>query len=298
MSKCKNCGEETKKNNVYCSLKCRNIYVNKNLRDYTKVKETFKKKNKDAETQYLINPIYCKNCGEIIPFNKVYKNTTFCNRSCSAKYNNTFRKGIKHNLSEQGRKILIESAYKNFVYNRKELVRYVEQKKNYYENPNKCSNCSSILEFKYRNKIFCNLNCKKEYFAKNKDNFELYRFLTKFKFNLNEYKTEFDFSLIEKYGWYKAKNNGDNVDGVSRDHNFSVGEGFRRLINPLLLAHPANCELVLNRKNQSKNDNCSISLEYLLEKIEQFKNKYGKYYNKEIKIYINLNELKDIYMQS
>ena len=36
MKKCKNieCNKEIEKNRIYCSFKCRNFYVNKNLRDY------------------------------------------------------------------------------------------------------------------------------------------------------------------------------------------------------------------------------------------------------------------------
>ena len=55
MGKCKNCGDETKKNNVYCSYKCRNIYVNKNLRDYSKNGESLSKKQ---EKKYNNDPKY------------------------------------------------------------------------------------------------------------------------------------------------------------------------------------------------------------------------------------------------
>ena len=79
---------------------------------------------------------------------------------------------------------------------------------------------------------------------------------------------------------------------------FSVKEGFRRLINPLLLAHPANCELIINKKNQSKCDGCSLTIKQLLEKIKEFENKYGKYYDKEMKVYVELEELKVLWSLS
>ena len=120
----------------------------------------------------------------------------------------------------------------------------------------------------------------------------MYHQLSGFKFSLKDFG--FDFNLVEKYGWYKAKNNGDNVDGVSRDHMFSVKEGFRRLINPLLLAHPANCNLIINRHNQSKCDSCSITLDDLIRRIKDFDKKYGKYYEEEIKTFIDLEEMKKI----
>lgn len=38
---------------------------------------------------YLLNPNRCKNCDSVIPYDK--KSTLFCNRSCSASYNNKQR---------------------------------------------------------------------------------------------------------------------------------------------------------------------------------------------------------------
>lgn len=293
MGKCKNCGNETKNDNVYCSLTCRNIYVNKNLRDYSKYRETMKYKKEKNINDYLQNPIKCKFCDEIISFEKMLNGQEFCSHSCSAKFNNKLRKGIKHNLSEEQREKLKKLAVENFK-GKVKIDLYKEEKEIYYENPNRCINCDKILEFKYRNRINCSLKCKKEYYAKNKETFDLYKALTKFKFNLKDFTAEFDFGLIEKYGWYSAKNNGNNEYGVSRDHMFSIKEGFRRLINPLLLAHPANCELIVNKNNQSKCDKCSINIDELLERIEIFENRYGKYYDKELKIYVELEELKQL----
>lgn len=294
--KCKNieCENEVDEGRVYCSLKCRNIYVNKYLRNYDKVKETFKNKRLESENNYLKTPLICKFCGNIIPFERRHQSIDFCSKTCSAKNNNKNRKGIKYKISEDSKEKLRELAFKNFSGPKKD--KYELDKKLYYQNPNKCNNCDSILEFKYRNRYFCNLKCKKENYLKLKDDFEVYRSLTKFKFNLKDFNDEFDFKLIEKYGWYKAKNHGDNEFGVSRDHMFSIKEGFRRLINPLLLAHPANCELIVNKDNQTKQYDCSISIDELLEKIKNFEIKYGKYYDEEINIFINLKELKEIYM--
>ena len=54
---CKNCGEKINNNNKYCSYKCRNIYVNKNLRDYSKCAKTLKDK---YMKEYDNNPKICK----------------------------------------------------------------------------------------------------------------------------------------------------------------------------------------------------------------------------------------------
>lgn len=102
--KCKNieCDNNTKNNNTYCSLTCRNIYVNKHLRDYNKISNRFKNKRELREKEYLKNPKLCKECNEIIPFDK--KVNKFCNKSCSATFNN--RGSIK---TEESRNKISES---------------------------------------------------------------------------------------------------------------------------------------------------------------------------------------------
>lgn len=95
-----------------------------------------------------------------------------------------------------------------------------------------------------------------------------------FKFGLKDYEEEFNFELIEKYGWYKAKNNGDNLDGVSRDHMYSIKEGFENKIDTNIISHSANCELIQQRKNSSKHIKCSITLDELKERIKNWNKKY------------------------
>ena len=95
-----------------------------------------------------------------------------------------------------------------------------------------------------------------------------------FNFNLNDFKEEFDFTLIESFGWYKAKNNGDNPIGVSRDHKVSVKYGFENKIDPSIISHPANCQLIQQTKNSSKGTKNSISIEELIKDIEKWNNKY------------------------
>jgi hypothetical protein len=280
--KCKNpdC-ENIIDNKIYCSLKCRNIYVNKYLRDYKKNKDGLLYiKNKISE-EYLKNPKRCKYCEKEISFEK--RKNTYCNSSCMASYTNKLKKGKEHNFSDVGINNILLSIKKRYN---------VDE---YYVNPKKCINCDNVLTFQKKFQKYCNWNCKKEYYSKNSEYYNIYHFLTNFKFHINTFKDEFDFTLIEKNGWYKAKNHGDNVDGVSRDHKISVKDGFRRLINPLILAHPSNCELVKNRHNQSKSDKCSLTLEDLLFKIKEFDNKYGNFYKEDLKTYICLNELLELY---
>ena len=96
-----------------------------------------------------------------------------------------------------------------------------------------------------------------------------------FKFNVYEYPQHFDLSLIEQHGWYKAKNRGDNLDGISKDHIFSVKDGFINSIDPKIISHPANCKLVRHTDNQKKKTKSFISLKKLQENIEKFNILYG-----------------------
>ena len=81
--------------------------------------------------------------------------------------------------------------------------------------------------------------------------------------------------MYEKYGCYKAKNNGDNFNGIVRDHMFSVSDGFLLNIDPKIIKHPANCELMQNSKNLSKGKHSSITLNELYERINKFNEIYG-----------------------
>lgn len=63
---------------------------------------------------------------------------------------------------------------------------------------------------------------------------------------------------------------------LSRDHLFSVADGFHGLVDPTLLAHPANCRIILQRENMSKKHKSSISLDGLLARIERWEERYGQ----------------------
>ena len=95
-----------------------------------------------------------------------------------------------------------------------------------------------------------------------------------FKFNLAAYSAEFDFTLIEQHGWYKPKNKGDNLGGVSRDHLVSVRYGFDNNLPSEHLSHPANCALLRHGDNVSKGVKNSITYEELLERIKVWDTKY------------------------
>jgi hypothetical protein len=220
------------------------------------------------QKEYLNAPTKCKKCNSPLPFGK--RNQSFCNRSCAVSYTNKekgsrsveCRKNISWGLT--GRK-------------------YIEP----HMIATTCKEC--IGEFEYiktntsRNKEFCSRSCSSRFFSKKRYK-ELrasrpalltYREDCSFKFNLADFPDEFDMSLVEQYGWYKAKNRGDNLTGISRDHIISVRYGFDNNIDPVTIAHPANCQLMQHGKNVSKGTRCDLTIEELFVKIRQWDYKYN-----------------------
>lgn len=109
----------------------------------------------------------------------------------------------------------------------------------------------------------------------NNENKIEYRKSCKFRFSLNDFPNEFEFNLINEYGWYKAKNKGDNLNGISRDHMYSINEGFKNLVDPYYISHPANCQLMRHGDNNKKDRKCSITLDELIDKVQKWDKKYG-----------------------
>jgi len=66
-----------------------------------------------------------------------------------------------------------------------------------------------------------------------------------------------------------------NLNGVSRDHMFSIAEGFKLGINPDLISHPANCKLMIQNKNLKKGAMSSITIDELTLKINNWNKIYG-----------------------
>ena len=137
-----------------------------------------------------------------------------------------------------------------------------------------CLFCNNIF---YTTADFCSMKCAQRYRHKDLDKTSksYYRRLCDFKFSLNSFSEEFDFGLIEEFGWYAPKNHGDNLEGISRDHLVSIDFGFKNNIDPKTMSHPANCRLIQHSKNVSKGVDCSITLDELLEKIKNWNRKYG-----------------------
>lgn len=253
MKNCKNteCNEKVKKEkNMYCSLKCRNIYVNKNIRDYAKLKNIAI----SNENKYNENPVKCKKCGISIDYRR--RNNTFCSQSCSASFSNKDRF-----RSEESRNKI-----------RDKLTDFYKDKLIVIQ----CIFCGKDI-LKKMNKKLCSKDCAKKNKRKLLGDKYTYKLDCAFKFSIASYPNEFDFELLKKYGLYKAKNKGDNLGGVSRDHIYSISEGYKNGVDPYIISHPANCRLMIHKHNSSKHSKSHISIKELLDKITEWEIKYGKF---------------------
>lgn len=101
-----------------------------------------------------------------------------------------------------------------------------------------------------------------------RDSFDVYCNAASFKhgFKTNCKKQN---DLLKEHGVFNART---NTKGCVRDHLLSRRYGFDNNIATWIIAHPANCEIVLNSENVRRantNDNL-ITLEELLERIENW----------------------------
>lgn len=185
----------------------------------------------------------------------------YCCRSCAN----------SHNVSNEHREKVRESV-------KKYLINHPELPQPKIVRIGICPNCGKQFETTKKTKKYCCKNCAIEYRTKlyrsNLTEYNRYRKECQFKFNLKDFPNEFDFELIKKYGMYKAKNRGDNPDGINRDHMFSILEGYRQGVDPYLISHPANCQLLLHSDNIKKRDKCSITLEQLKRRVREWDERY------------------------
>lgn len=195
--KCKNieCEKETNGKNLYCSLTCRNVFVNKYLRNYDKYSSTCKRKRDEKEIEYLKNPKICPSCGEIIAYDIRYN--TYCNSSCQASITN---KNRKCTWRDSIRKSVCEYLIKNGIKKEGQIGLYEKE----------CLNCKLTFLHKRNEMKYCSKSCTKEYRRRHMDEYQKYKQDCLFKFNLADYPEHFDFSLIEKYGWYSPTNKKNN----------------------------------------------------------------------------------------
>lgn len=230
----------------------------------------------------------CEVCGknfEIIKNeNSTKKEKKCCSRKCSNSIGHKYVIGLKKQICQKcGIEFDVPKTSSQKICdkcNNYVKVGKSKKKKNYY-----CDICGKQIGKTKTKLCFDCLVAQKRTGRSEK---VIYKNKTNFKFALSDYTEEFDFSLIEQYGWYKAKNHGNNLNGVSRDHIVSVSYGYKNNIDPKIISHPANCQLLIHNDNSSKgNKNSQKDVEKLKQKILLWNQKY-KDYNKYQKFLIHI----------
>lgn len=198
----------------------------------------------------------CKECHNYIL--KFTSESQFCSKTCAAFYNNRNRSYInacqvcsntfqcKSKLKK--RCLQCDKKFDNLLNRKKQTL--------------KIKICKSIgcKNVKEKYKQYC-LDCVNNYY-------KLYRPRCEFTFDIEKYKEFIDgYELISIYGRYSPSNKGNNLNGVSLDHMYSVKDGFLNKISPSLISHPANCRIIKHSENSSKYYNSCITLEELHKRI-------------------------------
>ena len=107
-----------------------------------------------------------------------------------------------------------------------------------------------------------------------------YSYSCQFRFGIASYPNWFSTAseLITKHGWYStpgSRKGETNLNGISRDHLYSITDGWKNDIDPAIIRHPANCELIPHKENQSKHRRSKITLDELHQRIQRFEEVYG-----------------------
>jgi hypothetical protein len=232
----------------------------------TKHPETIQSKA-DRILLYNKNPNYCKQCDSPLPYEK--KNNNCCNSSCSASYSNKNRDPqfiikTQNTWRSKNGTITIDHPdvrirpYGYYIPTQKPNVSKI------------CPTCNTTFISKSSTHTFCRPTCNTTSAGKIR-----YRILCKFNLNNTNHPSLFNSQLISKHGWYSPSNKGIyNPSGVCWDHLYRIQDGFINHVDPSIMSHPANAELVPWTVNISRN--CStISLDELIHRIQQWES--GQY---------------------
>lgn len=110
---------------------------------------------------------------------------------------------------------------------------------------------------------------KKKGTYKNMESKKKYKMECDFHMDFNLHSLLANFTDVDVKKWYNKKC-GKRREHSSRDHMISKENGYWLNIDTYLMSHPANCLLMKQGDNSSKNDNCSITLNELIKRVEFF----------------------------
>ena len=268
--KCETCGKTFKN----CKIKANHIRWTHRKYDkesyIAKVRNTIEKNmvaKKGCLKSFKVSCTKCKKELEVQEREKEFpkRKKYFCSRGCANSRTWSDADKMKKSFS-------IKHSEKAKAANRKNRLKLIKSGK-YIKQTKLCKNCDSKFVTRHDN-IFCSRKCLKEYRRISILAYRKYVLDCRFNFPLQNYPDEFDFSLFDKYGTYKAKNRGDNLNGISRDHIVSMKYGFENNISSEIIRHPANCQLLTQSQNSLKHIKCGMTIEELLNKIKSWDEKY------------------------
>lgn len=215
----------------------------------------------------------CAQCGAFIDRKK-----KFCNQSCSAKFNNANR--TDEQRKKQGRTL---SVNMQTIYTGSCVICNASYS-SHNKRQNICDTCSKLHSTAKQQRVHAITRscpkCGKFEFTFGRFQAECcatcrtlveYRTACTFTHDLNSYPNEYDLPLLTEKGMFHPKK---NPKGVSRDHLYSVYDGYTNKVDPGIMKHPANCQLILQCDNTRKNSNSSITLDELLVRIHDWNKRY------------------------
>jgi len=253
---------------VFCSRNCMGIAY----------KERGPGKAHDsAFSTYMRNPKLCGNCQSTLPYEK--RANSFCCKACAAKFNNA-KRPVGHESRTKQANSIVDKFRKNprpkkVKPETRKMGRPTIKPKFKPEGPH---TRIYLKRCPYTGQAFYTHNKAQRHSSQYLEKMTAYKVACRFAFSLRYETKIFDDAavLVERLGWYAPANSlTPNPKGVSRDHLFSVYDGFKIGIPPEILRHPANCQLIPHSENQKKHRHSSITLSELLDRIKQYDNTYG-----------------------
>jgi hypothetical protein len=242
------------KNGKYCNLKCCNRERNRQKSVMAAARR------KITELEYSKNPKLCQQCNSALSFHQTLNGPAkFCNNSCAAARNNSIRS--PESRARQCMAVTLTARAKHNTPGPHSRIVWKQ--------------CDITGRYYYSSASPGGTVRRSSPYAL--DLKQIYYKLSAFKFNVYKFPKLFDLELLTKNGWYscpgqKRKLKDKNTSGVSRDHLYSVSMGLKNKVHPLLISHPANCQLMLHQDNKIKHDQCSITLDELVARILEFDN--------------------------
>ena len=98
-----------------------------------------------------------------------------------------------------------------------------------------------------------------------------YKNACKFKFSPWDEPKIIGYDLLSKYTFCKSQNQKPNTNYLHRDHMISISYGWENNISSSIISHPANCQIMTVKENCSKYTKCSITLDNLLKRIDNWR---------------------------